>query len=70
MKKPVVDKDLCIGAVTCSALCPEVFRMVNDQSGDLKAEVIEGVDYEALKAKIDEAIAACPTAAIRWEESK
>ncbi len=68
-RKPLVDKDLCIGAVTCSALCPEVFKMVKDANGDLKAEVIEGVDYEALKAKIDEAIAACPTAAIQWRDS-
>lgn len=70
MRKPKVDKDLCIGALTCAALAPEVFKIVKDENGEKKAEVIEGVDYAALKEKIDEAIAACPTAAITWEEVK
>lgn len=70
MRRPKVDTDLCIGATTCAALCPEVFRMIKDAAGDAKAEVIPGVDYELFAAQIDEAIAACPTAAIMWEEEE
>ncbi len=59
--KPVVN-DSCIGCGSCEAACPEVFKVDNG-----KAQVLDA-DYEANKAKIDEAIAACPTQAITWEE--
>jgi len=64
-KKPIVDKEACIGAASCEAVCPEVFR-VNDEG---KAEVL-AADYEALKDKIDDAIAACPVDAIHWKDGK
>lgn len=62
--KPIVDKDLCIGCSTCTVVCPAVFKMVKSNGGEDKAEVVEGVDYEALKQQIADAIASCPTSAI------
>ncbi len=62
--KPIVDKDLCIGCSTCTVVCPNVFKMVKSDSGEDKAEVNDGVDYDALKAQIADAIASCPTSAI------
>lgn len=61
--KPRVNQELCIGSGSCNATCPEVFKLV-----DGKSQVLEGVDYEALKSSIDEAIAGCPVQAISWGE--
>ena len=66
--KPKVDKDLCIGCMTCSIVCGSVFRLVKQADGQEKAEPFEGVDYEKYKQEIEDAIASCPTAAISKEE--
>ena len=63
--KPKVD-DSCIGCGTCDALCQSVFK-VEDVGGKMMA-VVQEADYETEKAKIDEAIGACPTQSISWEE--
>lgn len=61
MSKPAVN-DSCIACGTCEAVCPEVFK-VSEIDGRMMAHVQEA-DYEALSAKIDEAIGACPVQAI------
>ena len=65
MPKPLVN-DSCIACGTCEAICPAVFK-VQDVDGKMKAAVLEA-DYEAEKAKIDEALGACPVQAISWGE--
>lgn len=64
MSKPVVN-DSCIACGTCEALCPEVFK-VEDRDGRMTAYVLDA-DYDALDAKIDECIGACPVQAISKE---
>ncbi|MFA6594117.1 MAG: ferredoxin [Candidatus Buchananbacteria bacterium] len=65
MSKPSVS-EACIACGTCEAICPAVFK-VAEVEGKMIATVLEA-DYEAEKAKIDEAIGACPTQAISWQE--
>jgi len=62
--KPKVNQETCIGCGACASLCPEIFKMGDDN----KAHVIEGVDYEKQKDCIDEAINNCPVGAISWED--
>lgn len=61
-KKPIVDKEKCIGCGTCAALCPAVFKMGEDG----KSNVInpEG----APEAEIQKTIDGCPAGAISWQE--
>ncbi len=62
MRKPKVDKEKCIGCITCEVMCPNVFKM----NGEMKAEVYnESGDTEE---NIQMAIDSCPTQAISWEE--
>ncbi|MFA5124918.1 MAG: ferredoxin [Patescibacteria group bacterium] len=65
MSKPLVS-EACIACGTCEAVCPAVFKVV-EVEGKPIATVLEA-DYEAEKAKIDEAIGACPVQAITWGE--
>lgn len=64
MRCPAVDRDTCVGSGTCEAVCPEVF----DLDPERKSGVKVGVDYGQHKEKIDDAIAMCPVAAIKWQE--
>lgn len=64
MSKPVVN-DSCIACGTCEALCPEIFK-VSEIDGKMIAHVLEA-DYDALDAKIDECISACPVQCISKE---
>jgi ferredoxin len=61
---PKVNQTICIGCGSCAAACPNVFKMGDDG----KSHVVEGVEYEADKICIDDAIAICPVQAISWEE--
>ncbi len=63
--KPAIN-DSCIACGTCEGICPAVFK-VEEKDGRMIATVLEA-DYAAEKAKIDEAIGACPVQAISWEE--
>ncbi len=61
-KAPVVNQDECISCGLCAEVCPEVFRM-NDQ--DI-SEVYNPTG--APTDKIQEAIDGCPVQCIHWEE--
>lgn len=60
MSQPKINLETCIGCGTCEALCPEVFKLKED----MKAYVIEGVNYEDYQEKIQQAVESCPTQAI------
>lgn len=60
---PKVNKEVCIGCGSCAAICSAVFKMADDG----KAEVIEGVDFAANEASINQAKDSCPVAAISVE---
>jgi len=62
MKKPVVDKEKCIGCGTCAVLAPKTFKLTNES----KVEVINPPGDE--EEKIKEAIDACPVNAISLEK--
>ncbi len=65
MKKPVVDKDTCIGCGTCVALYPEVFELGEDGKAEVK---LQNSKTPKLQAKIEEVIEACPVGAISDEQ--
>jgi ferredoxin len=60
---PKVNKEVCIGCGACAAICPAVFKMGDDG----KTDVIEGVDYVANEATMNQAKDSCPVAAISVE---
>ena len=60
--KITIDKNLCIGCGTCTAIASKSFRLGLDG----KAEVIEPMEDE--EQKIQEAIDSCPIAAIKSTE--
>jgi len=61
--KVVVDVKVCEGNAVCMGLAPGVF----DVQGDEKAHVIDDHPSEQLRAKVEEAVRACPTQAISLE---
>jgi ferredoxin len=65
MKKPEIDKNICIGCGTCANVCPEVFEL----GADAKANVKQA-DYEDKEECVQGAIDSCPVAAISWSEEK
>ena len=60
MAKVSVDKDTCIGCGVCESLCPDVFKM-NDEN---KAEVLEA---ETDASCAEDAASSCPVNAITVE---
>ena len=54
-----VDQDLCIGCGLCASLCPEVFKMNDDD----KAQAITDTTDENRDA-VQEAMDGCPVSAI------
>ncbi len=61
-KVPAVKPDECISCGLCAEICPEVFRL-NDQ------EISEAYHPSGAPAeKILEAMDSCPVQCIRWEE--
>jgi ferredoxin len=61
--KVKVDQDLCVGSEDCVNACPQVFKMQGGKSVVYVAEVPKGAEE-----KCQEAIDACPAAAISIEE--
>lgn len=56
MKKPVVDKEACIGCGLCVGSHPEIFAFDDEGKADVIAEGDE--------AEVEDAVASCPVAAI------
>jgi len=62
MPKVKVNKDLCIGCGTCESLCPNVFKMGDDnKSVVIKEECGEDCNCQ-------EVIDSCPATAISFAE--
>ena len=62
--KAIVDHTLCEGHAKCMDTVPEVFEVRDD---DRSYTVLDEIP-EALRAKVERAVRACPRAAIRLEE--
>ena len=63
--KVTVDFDLCESNALCEALAPDVFELDDDDYLQIKKEQIDEADVDAVRR----AVAACPRAAIRLDES-
>ena len=61
-KIPSIDYDLCIGCGHCEEVCPQVFKLGDDQ----KSAVI-GPD-KCGTCNCQDAIDTCPVQAISWSE--
>lgn len=61
--KAMIDRDGCIGCGLCADICPEVFRMDDEN----KAEVYAQVTADTLDAAT-EAADSCPVSVITVEE--
>ena len=66
MKKPVINRDECLGDAICEDICPEVFKVGEDDI----AYVIEKNLDPSLEEKIQEAIDECPQECISWSDEE
>ena len=57
-------EDGCISCGLAEAICPEVFKIVDNSPNT----VIEGADLSSFEAKIKEAAESCPINVIMYEE--
>ena len=66
---PAIDPDCCIGCEVCTQICPEVFRMDEDDHdhGHDHGKAIVHNPAGAAEDKIEEAMDNCPSACIYWE---
>ena len=62
MKKPKVDQSLCDGFKVCISMAPDVFEINKNDKSFVKNP--KGADEETIQQAID----ACPSQAISWEE--
>ncbi len=60
--KVVVDQSACIGCALCEDVCPEVFRMNDDNLAEVHTQPSEVTD------SLQEAVDGCPVGAITIEE--
>lgn len=61
----IADRSACCGYGVCAELCPEIFK-VNDIG---IVALLTDVVPPALEAKAREAVSACPTNALKIEET-
>jgi len=61
--KVIVDYDLCEANAVCMGVCPEVFRVEEDDTLTLLMDEIP----EAQRARVKEAVRLCPRQALRLE---
>lgn len=59
----VVNKEECVGCGACVEICPEVFRLDDDDKAYAYGDVTD-----ENKDSVQEAIDTCPVSAISWEE--
>jgi ferredoxin len=59
----LVDRDLCEGNAVCMKVCPEVFRVDDDDQVQLLVER----PAEDLRAKVEAAVRRCPRQALKLE---
>ena len=64
MKKPVIDRDECLGDGICEDCCPEVFALDDEDLAFVKED---GLD-PSHEGKIQDAIDECPAECIKWKE--
>jgi len=62
-KKVIIEAEECVACGTCVEICPEVFKMDDD---DEVAEVI--MDTGGPEDLVQEAMDSCPVQCIQWEE--
>ncbi len=62
--KVVVDYDLCEANAVCMDVCPEVFRVEEDDT----LTVLMETPSEDLRKKVEEAVRLCPRQAISLDE--
>ena len=60
-----IDEEKCIGCGSCVAVCPDCFKMTDDNKARLKDEAI---NKECADDCIKEAIDICPVQVIEIEE--
>jgi len=67
--KVSIDKTKCASCMSCVAICPEVFEMTDSGVVEVKKEY-QGKDItdENIKAKVNEAVNACPATAVVIEQ--
>ena len=58
--KASIDRDLCIGCELCTAMCPEVFEMDDEQIAVVIADPVPS----HLESEAQQAADSCPTGAI------
>jgi ferredoxin len=66
--KIAVDLMLCQGHGVCKEECPEVFEVVDMETGYPKVKVKMGRPPEALRSKVQDAVDYCPNRTIRIVE--
>lgn len=69
-RTPAVDQQACIGCEVCTQICPEVFRM-HEEEGAGHGHGHKSVVYNpagASEEKIELAMDSCPAACIYWED--
>jgi ferredoxin len=62
--KPVIDEDLCIGDGICEDECPQVFKLGDDGIAHVIKDDVPEEEYGCVRDAVD----ACPTQAIAFEE--
>ena len=63
--KAKVDQDLCSGWGLCEEVCPEVFKMGDDDTSKVKVETVPPEAEQSCRDATDQ----CPSEAISIDES-